>query len=146
MSVRRSLSDVGFKVLNTIHRTILHASGGRVGRSAFGMTVVELHTIGARSGLARTTVLTAPVVEGDRYVLVASKGGADRDPDWCRNVVAHPDVELTIRGVRRSMRAHLASAQEEVDLWPRIIAAYRPYGRYRARATRHIPLVICAPR
>jgi deazaflavin-dependent oxidoreductase (nitroreductase family) len=110
------------------------------------MHVVELHTLGRRSGLARSTVLTAPVVEGDRVVLVASKGGDDRDPDWLGNVVAHPDIELTISGTRRPMRARVASAQEKAELWPRVVAAYKAYDGYRKRTEREIPLVICEPR
>ena len=68
--------------------------------SAFGMPVVELHTVGRKSGQPRSTMLTAPVTEGDRVVLVASKGGDDRDPDWYRNLIAHPDIELTMAGLR----------------------------------------------
>jgi deazaflavin-dependent oxidoreductase (nitroreductase family) len=142
----RSLTDIGFKTLNLVHRSVLHFSGGRIGASAFGMHVVELHTLGRRSGLARSTVLTAPVVEGDRVVLVASKGGDDRDPDWLGNVVAHPDIELTISGTRRPMRARVASAQEKAELWPRVVAAYKAYDGYRKRTEREIPLVICEPR
>ncbi len=140
------MTDVAFKALNRFHRTILHASGGRVGRSALGMPAVELHTVGRRSGLARSTMLTAPVVDGDRIVLVASKGGDDRDPDWYRNIVAHPDVELTTAGHRRPMRARIATREEAAELWPRVMAAYKPYGSYRRRAKRDIPLVICEPR
>ena len=146
MTTRHFLSDLGFKALNKTHRTILHASGGRLGGSAFGMAVVELHTIGRTSGLTRSTMLTAPVVDGDVVVLVASKGGSDRNPDWYKNLVVQPDVELTMSGKRRSMRARSATSEEKAELWPRIVAAYKPYGGYRRRSNRDIPLVICVPR
>jgi deazaflavin-dependent oxidoreductase (nitroreductase family) len=110
------------------------------------MHVIELHTVGRTSGHVRSTMLTSPVVDGDQVVLVASKGGDDRDPDWYRNIVAHPDVELTILGERRLMRARPASTQERAILWPRVVAAYKPYDSYRRRAKRDIPLVICEPR
>jgi deazaflavin-dependent oxidoreductase (nitroreductase family) len=142
----RSVIDLGFRALNIVHRTILHATRGRVGGSAFGMPVVELHTIGAKSGMPRTTMLTAPVVDGDRIVLVASKGGTDRDPDWYRNTVAQPDVELIIAGRRHLVRARSATASEQAELWPRVQTAFRPYGHYRRRSSRDIPLVICEPR
>jgi len=74
----------------------VHFTGGQVLGSVFGMPVVELHTVGRKSGQPRSTMLTAPVIEGDRVVLVASKGGDDRDPDWYRNLIAHPDIELTM--------------------------------------------------
>jgi deazaflavin-dependent oxidoreductase (nitroreductase family) len=146
MRPSQSLTDIGFKALNRVHRTIVHASGGRVGGSAFGMLAVELHTIGRKSGLCRSTMLTAPVVDGDQIVLVASKGGDDRDPEWYRNIVAHPDIELTIAGERKPMRARIATPEERAELWPRVVMAYRPYDGYRRRAKRDIPLVVCEPR
>ena len=146
MIVPRPIKDLGFRVLNTTHRSILHASGGRIGGSAFGMPVIELFTVGRRSGQTRSTLLTAPVVDGNQIVLVASKGGDDRDPDWYQNIVAQPDVELIMAGNRFRMRARDATASEKVELWPRIEAAYRPYAHYRRVSSRDIPLVICEPR
>ena len=121
-------------------------TGGRVLGSAFGMPVVELHTVGRKSGLPRSTMLTAPVVDGDRIVLVASKGGDDRDPDWFRNLIAHPDAELIMAGRRRPVRARPATPDERAELWPRVVAAYPGYGGYQRRSRREIPLVICEPR
>jgi deazaflavin-dependent oxidoreductase (nitroreductase family) len=142
---QRSLTDLGFKAMSRAHRAVLRLSGRRVLSSAFGMPVVELHTIGSKSGRPRSTMLTAPVVDGDRVVLVASKGGDDRDPDWFSNLVAHPEVELTMAGMRRPMQARRASAQEKAALWPRVTAAYKGYGAYQHRTERDIPLVICEP-
>ena len=110
------------------------------------MTVVELHATGRTSGLPRSTILTAPVVDGDRIVLVASKGGDDRNPEWFANVVANPDVELSIEGRRRAMRARVATDDEREELWPRVIRAYKGYGGYRERTSRVIPMIICEPR
>jgi len=105
-----------------------------------------LHTVGRKSGKPRSTMLTAPVIDGDRVVLVASKGGDDRDPDWYRNLLAHPGIELTMAGRRRPMRARPASPAEKAELWPRVVAAYQGYGGYQRRTDRDIPLVICEPR
>jgi len=146
MSLQQSLADIGLKTMSRVHRAILHASGGRVLGSAFGMPAVELHTAGRMSGRPRSTMLAAPVVDGDRVVLVASKGGDDRDPDWYRNLIAHPEIELTIGGQRRPMLARRASAEEKAELWPRVVAAYQGYGGYQRRTERDIPLVICEPR
>src|SRR5258708_6142352 len=101
MTLQHFLADLGFKAMNHAHRTIVELSGGRVLGSAFGMPVVELHTVGRISGRPRSTMLTAPVIDGDRVVLVASKGGDERDPDWYRNLTAHPEIELTMAGRRR---------------------------------------------
>lgn len=146
MTLRHLLADTGFRVMSRTHRAVLHLSGGRAGGSIRGMPVVELHSTGRRTGLSRTTMLTAPVADSSRVVLVASKGGDDRDPDWYRNLMAHPDVELTVGGQRRAMRARRASAEEKAELWPRVVAANRGYAGYQRRTRRDIPLVICEPR
>jgi deazaflavin-dependent oxidoreductase (nitroreductase family) len=146
MDIQHVLADISLKTMSRVHQAIVHLSGGAVLGSAFGMPVVELHTVGRKSGRPRSTMLTAPVVDGDTVVLVASKGGDDRDPDWYRNLTANPDVELTISGRRRPMRARPASAQEKAELWPRVVAAFHGYASYQSRTGRDIPLVICEPR
>jgi deazaflavin-dependent oxidoreductase (nitroreductase family) len=98
MTWQQSLNDVGGKVMSRSHRIILKVSGGRVLHSAFGMPAVELHTIGSKSGKTRTTMLTSPINDENRVILVASKGGDDRDPQWYGNLTAHPDVEIVIGG------------------------------------------------
>ncbi len=146
MNLQQQLADIGLKTMSRVHRVILRGTGGRVLNSALGMQVVELHTVGRKSGLPRSTMLTAPVIDGQRIVLVASKGGDDRDPDWYRNLMAHPDAELTVDGQRRQVRARRASAEEKAELWPRVVAAYGGYAGYQRRTQRDIPLVLCDPR
>jgi len=146
MDLQHYLADISMKTMSQVHRAIVHLSGGQVLGSAFGMPVVELHTTGRTSGLPRSTMLTAPVTDGDRVVLVASKGGDDRDPGWYRNLLAQPEIELTMAGQRRPMRARRASPAEKAELWPRVVAAYSGYAGYQRRTERDIPLVICEPR
>ena len=140
-----ALVDSWAKGMNAAHRTLLAWSGGRLGARVMGMTSVELHTIGRTSGRRRSVMLTAPIDEPDRVVLVASKGGDDRDPDWYRNLVANPDVELTTHGVTRRMRAHTADPAERAELWPLIVSAYRGYADYQKRTEREIPVVVLVP-
>lgn len=137
--------DLGFRSLNFLHRSVVAVSGGRVGRRALGMEIVELITVGRRSGRLHHTMLTLPVIEGDTLVLVASKGGDDRDPDWFKNLRHTPAVEVVWRGERRTMRARVATREEVERLWPLVVGAYHSYERYRQRASRPIPLVICEP-
>src|SRR4051794_22300562 len=117
--------------MNVLHRVVLKVSGGRLLNTAFGMTAVELHTTGRKSGKRRSVMLTTPVHDGDSYVVVASKGGDDRHPDWYHNVVAQPDVEFTVEGVTKPMHAHTASPEERAELWPRVVGAYKGYGGYQ---------------
>jgi deazaflavin-dependent oxidoreductase (nitroreductase family) len=146
VKVPQSAVDLGFKTLNAVHRAVLWLSGGRIGGSAGGMPVVQLHTIGRKSGRSYSTMLTSPICEPERVIVVASKGGDDRDPDWYLNVVAHPDVEVTLEGQRIPMRARTASTGEKDELWPQVVKTYKGYAGYEKRSLRNIPLVICEPR
>jgi deazaflavin-dependent oxidoreductase (nitroreductase family) len=145
MGAIETATDLGAKAMNLVHRVALRASGGRLGTRVFGMDALQLHTVGRRSGQRRSVMLTAPILEPDRIVLVASKGGDDRHPDWYGNVVAHPDVEITRDGVTTPWRARTATAEEKAELWPRIVAAYKGYAGYQQRTERDIPVVICEP-
>jgi deazaflavin-dependent oxidoreductase (nitroreductase family) len=140
---RNKVVDVGFKVMNAVHRGLLAATGGRFPRSLMGMTPVELRTIGRKSGQSRSTMLTSPINDDTRVVLVASKGGDDRDPQWYRNLSANPEVEVVIGRSVRKMRARTASPEEKATLWPDIVAVYKYYDSYQKRADRDIPVVIC---
>lgn len=145
MDLRASAVDIGMKTMNVAHRTMLTITRGKLGGRIGPMPVVELHTIGRASGTPRRTLLTAPIVEDGRVVLVASKGGDDRDPDWYRNLVAEPRVRLTIDGTTTEYTARTASVEEKAEMWPRIVGAYRGYAGYQRRTTRDIPVVICEP-
>lgn len=138
-----TLKDTGAKLMNRAHRLVLKVSGNRLLATPYGMPVVELHTVGRKSGLPRSCYLTTPVHDSDRVVLVASKGGDDRNPDWYRNLQANPDGELVINGARRKMHARTASTEEKAELWPKIVAAHKGYAEYQQRTSRDIPVVIC---
>ena len=145
MALKTCATDGMLKTVNFFHRSVLRVSGGRLLGSAGSMPVVELHTTGRKSGKRRTTMLTTPVSDDERVVLVASKGGDDRDPDWYRNLVADPEVELTIDGHTMRMTARTATDDEKADLWPTIVEVYKGYAGYQEKTDREIPVVICTP-
>jgi deazaflavin-dependent oxidoreductase (nitroreductase family) len=146
MRAEQRFIDLVTKTMNVVHRGALKVSGGRLGHRALGMEAVELHTTGRKSGQRRSVMLTSPILEEGRVVLVASKGGDDRHPDWYRNLVDQPEVEVTHRGVTTPMVARTASAAEKAEMWPRITATYKGYASYQRRTERDIPVVICEPR
>ena len=105
-----------------------------------------LHVRGAKSGAERTTPLLA-TKEGDVVVLVASKAGAARHPAWFHNVRANPDVEVTMDGRRRPMRAQITEGEERERLWRIVCDHYSGYATYQRRAgDRVIPVVALRPR
>lgn len=138
--------DLYLKGANTVHRTLMKLSGGRFGWELIKMPVVELTTIGRTSGLPRTVLLTAPYTEGDRYVVVASRGGDDHHPAWYLNLVANPQVEVTTKAHgKRAMTARVATPEERAELWPVITGKYKNYAGYQSKTTREIPLVLLDP-
>lgn len=139
-------SDALLKTMNTIHRTVFRASGGRLLGRVGGMLVVDLHTVGRKSGQPRSSMLTSPIQNGDEIVLVASRGGDPQHPAWYHNLKANPDVEITVGGDRKSMRARVASPEERAELWPKVTSKYKGYAGYQTKTTREIPLVILSPR
>jgi len=147
MSLADAFKDRQLQTMNLAHRTLLNLSGGRIGKTLGNMPVYRVTTTGRTSGRPRTVMLTVPVQAGDAYVLVASKGGDDRDPDWYRNLVANP--EFTLDPVDGSgsitLVARTASAEEKAELWPRIVAAYTGYGGYQTKTERDIPVVVAEP-
>ncbi|WP_255791789.1 nitroreductase family deazaflavin-dependent oxidoreductase [Mycobacteroides abscessus] len=133
------------KGLENSHRAIWKASRGRLAQQAFGMQSLELHTIGRKSGHRHSTILTAPIYAPDRMVLVASKGGSSFHPDWYKNLVANPLVDITIGGQTRPYATRTATPEEKSQLWPLVIKAFPGYGGYQQNTDRDIPLVICVP-
>lgn len=138
-------ADIGLRMMNRAHKVILRATGGKVLSSAFGMPAIELHTIGRVSGEKRSTMLTSPIHDDNKVVIVASKGGDDRDPQWYKNLTANPAVEITMKGETQPYRARTATAEEKAALWPRIVEAYKGYAGYQKKTARDIPVVICEP-
>ena len=139
-------AEIGAWLLEHGHRVVLKLTGGRYPKTLAGMKPVELHVIGRKSGKRYSTLLTAPVVEANRLVLVASKGGHSDHPDWYKNLVANPDVEITLDDRTRPMRARTATPAETAELWPVVVKVNKGYAGYQRNTDRDIPLVICEPR
>lgn len=128
-----------------MHRAIFTSTKGRVGGRGMGMPVLVLTTTGRTSGKPRETMLTTPLVLGDTIILVASFGGDEREPFWCKNLRADPRVEILMEGKRRTMTARVADATERAELWPQITSAHANYAGYQRKTEREIPVVICEP-
>ena len=132
-------------VFPAIDRRLMPLTRGRLS-TGLGQPIVLLHVRGARTGVERTIPLLATKT-GDTVIVVASKAGAAKHPAWYHNVRAHPDVEVTIDGQRRPMRATIADAgQERERLWAIVCDNYNGYATYQRRAgDRVIPVVALHP-
>lgn len=140
-------SDAALKFMNTAHRALLKLSFGKIGWKAGSMPVLELTTVGRKSGQARSVMLTSPIQDGETIVIVASKGGEDSHPAWYLNLVANPEVEVAYAGApKRPYAARVASAEERAELWPKVTSSYDNYAGYQRKTDREIPLVLLTPK
>jgi len=117
-------------------------TGGEVGHIwRRGSKILLLTTKGRKTGNATTTPLIYES-DGDRYVIVASKGGAPENPGWYRNLAKDPDVELQVKGEVFRARAHTAEGEERERLWKLAAVQWPDYDEYAKRTDREIPVVI----
>lgn len=124
-------------------RTYL-ASGGTEGHEADGLRMLVLATTGRTTGQPRRTCLIYGT-SGDDFILVASKGGADEDPDWYKNLLADPSVGVQAGSRRFTCRARVASPAEREGLWSQMIRIFPLYEEYAHKTDRQIPVVLLTP-
>lgn len=116
-------------------------SGGSIGGKMRGAPVLLLTTTGRRSGRAWTT----PVMyrsDGNRLVIVASNGGADRPPAWSLNLGADPRATVQIGKESFPVTATVTTAEERERLWPLVVETYGGYAGYEKKTSRQIPVVL----
>lgn len=140
--------DTAVRLLNItafrLHREAYVRSGGRLGHHIGRLTCLVLWTTGARTGQRRVTTLLYGR-DGERFVLIASKGGSDHHPAWFVNLRAHPQAEVQIGPHRLKVRASVAQGAERERLWRLMVRQYRGYVGYQRRTERLIPVVILTP-
>jgi deazaflavin-dependent oxidoreductase (nitroreductase family) len=116
-------------------------NGGQVTGMFAGAPLVLITTTGAKSGKRRTS----PVVyttDGDRVVVIASKGGAPTSPDWFHNLVANPDVTVELPTETFEARAKVAEGPERDRLYDTQAALMPNFAEYQKATTRKIPVVV----
>lgn len=100
-----------------------------------------LCTTGKRSGKSYEHPLLYGM-DGDNYLIVGSKGGADTHPSWYFNLLAIPDVELQVGNEKFTAKARLAEGQEYTRLWSHMTKVFPPYIEYQKKTSRQIPIFI----
>ena len=132
------------KTVTRLHVLLHRLSGGRLFNRLGGDEVCFVTMKGAKSG-RRITIPLMYVPYEKGVLLVASQGGAPRNPVWYHNLVAHPEIEVEHRGRSMKLRARLAGPDEKPALWPICDRHYAPYAEYRTRTSRDIPIFVCKP-
>lgn len=115
-------------------------SDGTQGTDMNGSPCLLLDYQGRRSGDWHRTVLIYGR-DGDDYLIVASKGGADEHPVWFNSVEANPEVHLRVLGERFAARAEVLSPDEKARVWPHLLDVYAPYADYQKGTDRDIPVI-----
>lgn len=134
--------DAFVRFWSSLHEATYLITGGRIQNRVLGMTVIRLVTTGRQSGDEHSTMLTAPIVEVGRIVVVASNGGDDRDPQWYRNVLVNNNVSVMHDGAVSAMRVRVAQGEERSELWSDIRRVTPVYEIYQRRTTRELPVVV----
>ena len=128
-------------VANKVDKHLVPATDGRMS-TAIGQQVLVVETTGAKSG-ARRRIPLVYVTDGDAIVLIASKGGAPKNPAWYHNLKAHPDVRVWAKRRSGSYRAREADGEERDRLWAKAVDYYAGYDTYQGRTGgRRIPVMV----
>ena len=131
-------------VMNDRNKSIIdefRANSGKVGGPFEGRTLLLLHTKGAKSKQERINPV-AYVRDGERYVVIASKGGAPTNPDWYYNILAHPDLTIEVGTETFHVHASVAEEPERIRLYNKMVEMMPGFDDYRKKTTRKIPVIV----
>jgi F420H(2)-dependent quinone reductase len=120
------------------------ATGGRLFGRMGKNPLLLLNTVGRKSGKKRANPLLY-VVDGEDFVIIASKGGAPTHPAWYLNLVANPDTTVEVGDRELRISAEEVDGEEKVRLWRKMAEMYPTYDDYQKKTDREIPVVILHP-
>jgi deazaflavin-dependent oxidoreductase (nitroreductase family) len=118
---------------------------GKVGGYFKGAPLLLLHHTGSRSGKARLNPMMY-LKDGDRYLVFASKGGADTNPDWYYNMKAHPDVQIEVGDETIDVHAEEITGPERDMFYKRQASIYPTFSQYQQKTKRMIPVIALKPK
>jgi deazaflavin-dependent oxidoreductase (nitroreductase family) len=130
-----------------VHDAVYRNTNGWIGHRTLGIPSLLLHTVGAKTGTARTASLTY-ARDGENYLIVASKSGAPSAPGWYHNLKADPNVEINVGPKRFGVTAKpvLPDDPDYARLW-QIVNKNNSnrYEAYQKKTSRPIPVVVLTP-
>jgi deazaflavin-dependent oxidoreductase (nitroreductase family) len=132
------------KFASKLNVFVYRLTGGRVMGKMKGAPICLVTMTGRKSGRK----ITFPLMynpDGGNVILVASLGGAPKNPVWYYNLMANPKVIIQLGAKKQEMLATQASPEQKAALWPSIVANYPDFEVYQKKTERDIPVIICSP-
>lgn len=139
------MTDSDDQLFGPEHVRVYRETGGERGYHWRGTTILLLTTTGRSSGEPRTTPLIHRE-DGDRWVIVASKGGAPEHPGWYQNLLANPDAVIEVKDQEIPVQASTAEGAERARLWSSMAEVWPAYDDYQTKTDREIPVVVLSRR
>ena len=130
-----------FSLFGDEHVRQYEATGGKTGHDWNGTSCLILRVKGRKTGKVRKYPLIYGM-DGNDWVLVASKGGAPENPGWYDNLVANPDCEIQVWDEVIPVVASTGSAEDKKRVWPAMTAQWPDYDKYQTKTPREIPVVL----
>jgi deazaflavin-dependent oxidoreductase (nitroreductase family) len=135
------MPDSDDELFGAEHVRVYRETKGERGYHWRGTTILLLTTRGRTSGESRTTPLIHRT-DGDRWIVVASKGGAPEHPSWYQNLLADPDATIEVEAEEIPVRAMTATGEERSRLWSLMAEVWPAYDDYQQKTDREIPIVV----
>ena len=135
---------LAWKLGSGAHAGVYRATGGKLFGRMGKSPILLLNTVGRKSGKKRTSPLLY-AMDGEDFVIIASKGGASAHPAWYLNLMANPEATVEIEDREVRVRAEEADSEEKSRLWQKMVEMYPAYDAYQEKTEREIPLLILRP-
>ena len=146
-STERDLSGparLAWKLGSGAHAGVYRATGGKLFGRMGKSPILLLNTVGRKSGKRRTSPLLY-AMDGEDFVIIASKGGASAHPAWYLNLMANPEATVEIEDREVRVKAEEADSEEKSRLWQKMVEMYPAYDAYQEKTEREIPLLVLHP-
>jgi F420H(2)-dependent quinone reductase len=135
---------LAWKLGSGAHAGVYRATGGKLFGRMGKSPILLLNTVGRKSGKKRTSPLLY-AMDGEDFVIIASKGGASAHPAWYLNLMANPEATVEIEDREVRVRAEEADSEEKSRLWQKMVEMYPAYDAYQEKTEREIPLLVLRP-
>ncbi|MDT5178253.1 MAG: hypothetical protein QOJ95_2451 [Mycobacterium sp.] len=130
---------------NTRNIKEFHANHGTLGGNFEGAPVLLLHSTGAKSGEERVNPMMY-MADGERYLVFASAAGADHNPAWYWNLIAHPDASIEVGDQQLDVHAVELKGDERDTTYAEQAKRYPGFAEYQRKTARIIPVLALVPR